>query len=176
MKYSAIMADVPWPYKTYSDKGNGRGAIQHYSTMSLKDIARLPVAEMAADDCALFFWAVDPLLPQAFEIIDAWGFTYKTVAFCWVKTNKGGGIFSGLGYWTRANQELCLLATRGRPKRLSASISRVIMAPRREHSRKPDAAYERVGQLVSGPYLDLFSRETREGWSAWGNECGKFNE
>jgi N6-adenosine-specific RNA methylase IME4 len=171
LHYGVILADPPWTFATYSHKGKGRSAEAHYDCMSLADIKALPVADWAAPDCALFLWAIDPSLPQAFEVIEAWGFTYKTVAFTWVKTTKGGAGFPiGCGYWTRANPEQCLLATRGRPQRLLRSVQQLILAPRREHSRKPDEVYARIEALVAGRYLELFAREQRTGWDSWGNE------
>ena len=183
-KYGVILADVPWDYKVYSEKGTGRGAIAHYQTMGFEQIAAMNVAELAADDCALFLWAVDPLLHKAFDLIERWGFKFKTVGFYWAKTNKGADMealteddfFTGLGYWSRANPEQCLLATRGTPKRQSKSVRRLIVAPRREHSRKPDEVYDRIEQLVDGPYLELFARQTRPGWDAIGNQVGLFDK
>jgi N6-adenosine-specific RNA methylase IME4 len=169
--YKVVLADPPWTFATYSRKGKGRSAEAHYDCMSLAAIKALPVADWAAPDCALFLWATDPSLPQALEVIEAWGFAYKTVAFTWAKTTRDGtGFPIGCGYWTRANPELCLLATRGRPQRLSRSVRQLIVSPRREHSRKPDEAYERIEALVPGPYLELFAREQRPGWNSWGNE------
>jgi N6-adenosine-specific RNA methylase IME4 len=169
--YAVILADPPWTFATYSRKGKGRSAEAHYDCMSLADIRALPVADWAAPDCALFLWVTDPSLPQALEVIAAWGFVYKTVAFTWAKTTKNGAGFPiGCGYWTRANPEQCLLATRGRPQRLSRAVPQLIVAPRREHSRKPDEAYERIEALVPGPYLELFARAPREGWHSWGYE------
>ena len=169
--YGVILADPPWTFATYSRKGKGRSAEAHYDCMSLAGIKALPVAHWAAPDCALFLWATDPALPQALEVIDAWGFTYRTVAFTWAKTTKDGAGFPiGCGYWTRANPEQCLLATRGKPQRLSRSVPQLILAPRREHSRKPDEVYGRIETLVSGPYLELFGRVRRAGWNSWGNE------
>jgi N6-adenosine-specific RNA methylase IME4 len=169
--YSVILADPPWTFATYSRKGKGRSAEAHYDCMSLADLKALPVADWAAPDCALFLWATDPSLPQALGVIEAWGFAYKTVAFTWAKTTKDGAGFPiGCGYWTRANPEQCLLATRGRPQRLSRAVPQLILAPRREHSRKPDQVYERIEALVPGPYLELFARAPRAGWHAWGNE------
>ena len=157
-KYGAIYADPPWAFRNWSEKGTGRNAISHYDCMSFEDLKRLPVADMAADNCALFLWATDPLLPRAFELITAWGFTYKTVGFYWVKKNEASdGFFTGLGYWTRANPEQCLLATRGKPARRAKDVRRLIVEPRREHSRKPDQVRERIERLVDGPYLELFS-------------------
>lgn len=180
-KYGAIYADPPWYFKNYSVRGTGRAAVSHYDVMSLDDLKALPVADYAAKDCALFLWAIDPMLPQALDLMSAWGFTFKTVAFNWVKTNKGGAgktvgedpFFTGLGYWTRANPELCLLGTRGKPKRLAKDVRRLVVSERREHSRKPDEVHDRIERLVAGPYLELFARENRAGWDAIGDQLGE---
>jgi N6-adenosine-specific RNA methylase IME4 len=117
-RYGAIYADPPWSFRNWSAKGTGRNAVSHYDCLDLPALAALPVAELAAENCALFLWATDPLLPRALDLIRAWGFEYKTVGFYWVKqNNKSDGFFTGLGYWTRANPEQCLLATRGKPRR-----------------------------------------------------------
>jgi N6-adenosine-specific RNA methylase IME4 len=180
-----IYADPPWTFKTYSSKGRGRCADAHYDVMSLEDLkgVRSEIDKYAAKNCALFLWATDPLLPKAIDIIEAWGFNYKTVAFYWAKLNKRASnknftvesFFTGLGYWTRANAEICLLATRGTPKRLSRSVKRLVIAPRREHSRKPDQIYERIEALMEGPYLELFARSTRAGWRSLGNQIDLFD-
>jgi N6-adenosine-specific RNA methylase IME4 len=175
--YGTICADPPWAFKTRSEKGMDRSPEQHYQTMTLADIAAMPVASLAAPDCALFMWCIDSLLPEAIEVGRAWGFTYKTVGFVWAKCSlDGAGWPIGTGYWTRANPELCLLFTRGAPKRLSASVRKLIVAPRREHSRKPDEARAAIERLVAGPYLELFAREAAPGWDAYGNEVGKFTK
>jgi N6-adenosine-specific RNA methylase IME4 len=169
--YGAIYADPPWSFVTYSRKGKGRSAEAHYDCMGLDDIKTMSVADWAAKDCALFLWTTDPLLPHALDVIAAWGFVYKTVAFTWVKTTKDGtGFPIGCGYWTRANPELCLLATRRRPQRISRSVRQLILAPRRAHSQKPEAVYERIESLVAGPYLELFARNCRPDWASWGHE------
>ena len=171
-KYSVILADPPWAFRAWSNKGMGRSAEQHYSTMRLEDIKALPVADLAAEDCVLFLWATFPMLKEAFAVIDAWGFTYKTVAFTWVKENrKSSGLFWGLGYWTRANAEICLLATRGSPKRQSAAVHQVILSPVEQHSKKPDAIRERIVTLMGDvPRVELFARQETPGWDVWGNE------
>jgi N6-adenosine-specific RNA methylase IME4 len=169
--YGVIYADPPWSFTTYSRKGKGRSAEAHYDCMGLDEIKVMPVADWAAGDCALFLWTTDPLLPRALEVIAAWGFVYKTVAFTWVKTTKDGTSFPiGCGFWTRANPELCLLATRGHPQRISRSVRQLILAARRAHSQKPDEVYMRIESLVAGPYLELFARERRPGWASWGQE------
>lgn len=171
-KYNVILADPPWAFRAWSNKGMGRSAEQHYPTMRLDDIKALPVADLAAEDCVLFLWATFPMLKEAFAVIDAWGFTYKTVAFTWVKENrKSSGLFWGLGYWTRANAEICLLATRGSPKRQSAAVHQVILSPVEQHSKKPDAIRERIVTLMGDvPRVELFARQETPGWDVWGNE------
>jgi N6-adenosine-specific RNA methylase IME4 len=167
--YNAILADPPWTFATYSAKGKGRSAEAHYDCMTIDDIKAMPVADYAAPDCVLFLWITNPLLRVGLEVITAWGFTYKTVGFTWVKTTKDGtGFPIGCGYWTRA--ELCLLATRGKPQRLSRSVHQLIRSPRREHSRKPDEVYDSIQALCPGPYLELFARGRRPGWEALGHE------
>ncbi len=178
--YQVIYADPPWTFATYSRKGKGRSPEAHYNCMALGDIKTLPVADWAAADCVLLMWVTDPLLETAFEVIRAWGFTYKTVGFYWAKLNKGNGktpsaqarFFTGLGFWTRANPEQCLLATRGHPKRRSADVRKLVVSPRREHSRKPDEIYGHIEALCEGPYLEMFARNSRPGWDAWGAETG----
>jgi N6-adenosine-specific RNA methylase IME4 len=177
-KYRAIYADPPWSFRNWSAKGTGRNAVSHYDCMDFDQLARLPVSDIAADDCVLFLWAVDPLLPKAFELIEAWGFKYKTVGFYWVKQNaseQSDGFFTGLGYWTRANPEQCLLATRGKPRRLAKDVRRLVVDRRREHSRKPDQVRERIERLVHGPYLELFARESKPGWHCWGDQAQLFD-
>lgn len=169
--YRVILADPPWKFSTYSSKGKGRSAEAWYDCLSLRDIMALPAEEQAADDCVLFLWVTDPFLQAAFDVIKAWGFIYKTVGFYWAKQDIKSGWPIGTGYWTRANPEQCLLATRGKPKRRDAGVRKLIVAPRREHSRKPDETYDRIERLCEGPYLELFARQRREGWDAWGDEA-----
>jgi N6-adenosine-specific RNA methylase IME4 len=174
-KYGVIYADPPWYFKTYSNKGKDKSPEKHYSCMSLSDIISLPVSELAKDDAVLLMWVVDPLLDQAFKVIDAWGFKYKTVGFTWAKTNRTKmGFFTGLGYWTRGNPEMCLLATKGKPKRISKSVPQLVVEQRREHSRKPDIMYNHIENLLQGPYIELFARTKRPGWDSWGNQTEKF--
>ena len=175
-KYGVIYADPPWSFKTYYHKGKDRSPEKHYSVMSFKDICNMPVGNIARDNSVLLMWAIDPLLDKAFEVIKAWGFTYKTVAFTWAKLNKTKpSFFTGLGYWTRGNPEMCLLATKGKPKRLSKSVPQLVVDKRREHSRKPDIMYQHIENLLEGPYIELFARQKRKGWDSWGNEVNKWN-
>ena len=168
-KYSVIYADPPWSYR---NKGTRAAADRHYSTMSIEDIKSLPVADIAAENCVLFLWATFPMLPEALETIKAWGFQYKTLAFCWIKRNrKSPGWFWGLGNWTRSNPEVCLLAVRGRPARASAAVHSLIEAPVGRHSAKPPQARERIEALMGDvPRIELFARERAPGWDAWGDE------
>ena len=173
--FGAILADPPWHWRARSSKGEGRSAKRHYNVMSLDEIAALPIGALAADDAALFLWAIDPMLPQALEVIDAWGFTFKTVAFTWAKSNAAGRFPIGCGYWTRSNPEMCLFATRGRPKRIARDVRQLVISPRRAHSQKPDEVRTSIERLVAGPYLEIFARERAPGWSSWGNELDHFN-
>ena len=171
-KYNIIYADPPWQFKVYSSKGLGRSAESHYPTMSLEEIKRLPVGELAANDCALFMWTTVPHLQECFSIMKAWGFDYKTIAFVWIKQNKRtDSLFWGMGYWTRANAELCMLATKGHPKRQSARVHQVIISHIQEHSKKPEEARDRIVQLIGDlPRVELFARTKSDGWDVWGNE------
>lgn len=168
--FRAILADPPWRFETWSPKGAGKSASRHYRTMSTAQIAALPIAQLCRRDAVLFMWMTWPMLPDALVVIEAWGFTYKTCAFCWTKTNADNGLWIGTGYWTRANSEACLLATRGKPKRRDRRIGQAIVEQRREHSRKPDRVHDDIRKLVKGPYLELFARQRRKHWSAFGDE------
>lgn len=187
--FKVILADPPWQFNSLwggrpkqTEAGYGSRAIDaHYDTMSIDDICALPVANVAAPDCVLFMWTCWPVLQKSFSVIDAWGFTYKTCGFSWMKADPyrlfadDKTPFAGMGYWTRANTEPCLLATRGKPKRRAKDVRQGIIAPRREHSRKPDEIHGRIERLVAGPYLELFSRRERPGWISWGDQTTKFN-
>ena len=171
-KYSIIYADPPWRYKVYSDKGLGRSAEKYYPTMELEEIKALPVKQYADDNCVLFMWTTIPFLHKCFSVIKAWGFSYKTVAFVWIKQNrKSDSLFWGMGHWTRSNAELCMLATKGKPKRISSGVHQVIMSHIEKHSKKPEEARRRIIELVGDlPRIELFAREKTPGWDAWGNE------
>jgi N6-adenosine-specific RNA methylase IME4 len=181
-KYGVIYADPPWKFKTYSPKGLGRSAEAWYDCLTLVEIKAIPVQQFALPDCVLLMWTTDPFLRLSFEVLDSWGFEYKTVGFVWAKmevdTNSWAPTtlyhspFMGTGYWTRANPEYCLLATRGHPHRIHADVRELIVAPVREHSRKPDEIYTCIERLCSGPYLELFARQCHPGWDvAMSNEA-----
>lgn len=183
--YSVIYADPAWTFTTRANTGKGRSPEQHYDCMTLDDIKALPVKDLASKNCVLLLWVIDTHLEMALDVIRAWGFTYKTKGFNWVKTNRDGSPFTGMGFWTRANpedcllginfNEDCLLATTGSPKRVAKNVRRLIMTPRREHSRKPDEVRESIEQLLDGPYVELFARSSKEGWDTWGNQRSRFD-
>ena len=167
--YNIIYADPPWRYEQRKVQG---AAENHYSTMSIDELCRLPVSELSEKDSILFLWTTFPQLREALRVIKAWGFEYKSVAFVWLKLNKSGkGWFYGLGFWTRGNAEICLLATKGHPKRKSNRVHQFIISPLRGHSQKPDEARDKIIELVGDlPRVELFAREKADGWDAWGNE------
>lgn len=171
-KYQIIYADPPWKYKVYSKKGEGRSAENHYSTMSMEDIGNMPINNLADKNCVLFLWLTFPTMKETLGILDKWGFKYKTVAFVWIKQNKRSpSLFMGLGFWTRANAEICIIATKGNPKRESKKVHQVIISPIREHSRKPDEIRNRIVELIGDlPRIELFARQKVDGWDSWGNE------
>lgn len=176
--FDLFMADPAWAFAVRSPKGAKKSASQHYATMSLDEIKALPVAACAArGPSVLLLWAIDPMIPQALEVMAAWGFTFKTVGFYWAKTTQDGkGFPIGTGYYTRANPELCLLGTRGGTlPRADKGVRKLIVSPRREHSRKPDEAYAAAERLFGYVRrLDLFARQERPGWTAWGLETNRF--
>ena len=140
--------------------------------MSIDELCALSVETLVEKDCLLFLWATFPQLPEALRLIRAWGFTFKTVAFVWLKLNKKSPTwFYGLGYWTRGNAEICLLAKRGKPKRRSAGVHQFIISPVEEHSKKPDVTRDKIIELAGDlPRVELFARQKAPGWDVLGNE------
>ena len=173
-KYNIIYADPPWSYKDKRDKHPRMcgGAISHYNTMSIEQIKSLPIKELAADNCMLFLWVTFPNLQEGLDVIKAWGFKYKTLGFSWIKTNKNNGKpFFGIGYYTKSNCEVCLIGVKGKPIKVSNSVSSVIISPRQEHSKKPDQIRDKIVELCGDvPRIELFARQKTEGWDVWGNE------
>lgn len=171
MKYNIIYADPPW---SYQNGGVPQGGVnKQYATMTLEDIKSLPVGEIADDPCVLMLWATFPQLPQALEVISAWGFTYKTLGFSWLKTNKDGSPFFGIGYYAKSNQEVCLLAVKGKAHSLvkSNKVSSFVSTGRTRHSEKPHIFREKIVELFGDiPRIELFAREKVKGWDSWGNE------
>jgi N6-adenosine-specific RNA methylase IME4 len=193
--FECIVADPPWQFKSRTaltkDNWDTRRDIEkHYGTMTIAEIRAMPVRELAAKNAHFWLWTTGPFLPQAFGVIEDFGFRYSGSGLVWIKLKKTHGrrlrllsstemereLHCGLGHTTRKNAEFCLLARRGSPKRLARDIREVILAPLREHSRKPDEAYSRIERYCSGPRLELFARESREGWTTWGNEREKFDD
>lgn len=174
--YGVVMADPPWAFRLFSDKGDKKSPQAHYSCMSLADIKALPVEALAAPDCALFLWATWAMLPEAMATMKAWGFTYKT-GLPWAKQSRTGKAWAfGTGYVLRNASEPLLIGTRGRPSPLNRATRGLIVAPTREHSRKPDSAYALAEGLYAGPRCELFSRQARPGWDHFGDQKSKFDE
>lgn len=197
-RYGTILADPPWPtgmwQEGFSNKethpnamrgGTIEAAIDRikekpgssfYTTMSMSAICSLPVSRILKDDALVFIWVIETHLRDAFDLIDSWGLKYVCVAFIWgkVSVSDASRPAPGMGYWTRKCGEICLMAKRGKPKRINKSVTQLVLEPRRGHSRKPDAVPDVIRTMSSGPYLELFAREKREGWDAWGNETEKF--
>jgi N6-adenosine-specific RNA methylase IME4 len=175
--YGVIACDPAWRFIDYSRSTavTARGKRIHYRTMTLAEIKALPVADLAARDCVLILWISSPMLLAALDVIQAWGFKYQTIGFVWGKTTKTGEPAMGMGYWTRAGAVVALLATKGRPKRISRGVRQLILEPRREHSRKPDRIYTDLEQLCGDVRkIELFARQRRPGWDSWGDEVDRF--
>jgi N6-adenosine-specific RNA methylase IME4 len=190
--FAAIHMDPPSKFRVFKDPEpntpGDRSAARHYAVMKLKDIAAFPVKQLAAKDCHLFMWSSAPFLFAHMNMLRGWGFRYSSIAFTWVKLKEGmdpeqftvahlaeEDLHVGMGLTTRKNTEIVILGRRGSPKRLSKKVRELILAPVREHSRKPDEIYQRIEEYCPGPYLDLFSRENHKGWTAFGFEAGKFD-
>jgi N6-adenosine-specific RNA methylase IME4 len=185
--FAVVLADPPQHYTTWSDQGQGRSPSQHYATLTIVELMTWPIAELAADDCWLWLWLwlSGVHLPAVADLMRSWGFKYSGVGLTWLKMrrrwqpNLFGGfatsdIHFGLGHTTRKSTETCFLGRRGQPKRVSRSVREVIVAPIREHSRKPDEQYERIESFCEGPRLEIFARQRVNGWRSWGAEVDKF--
>lgn len=178
-RYCVIYADPPWNYKQGGTSASSHGiAKQHYATMPVDDICAIPVRSICAEDgAACFLWATFPNITEAVQVMEAWGFQYKTAAFVWVKKNrKDGGNYMGLGAYTRANAEVCLLGVtpgfKAGERVRCHHVRQVIEAPRSEHSEKPDEARRRIVELLGDvPRIELFARRRADGWDAWGDEA-----
>lgn len=170
-KYQIIYADPPWSYQNGGVPQGGVNA--QYPTMTLADIKALPVAEIADNPSVLLLWATFPQMQEALEVIKAWGFTYKTLGFSWLKTNKDGSPFFGVGYYAKSNQEVCLLAVKGKAHSLvkSNKVSSVVITGRTKHSEKPAVVRQKIIQLFGDlPRIELFARQKTKGWDVFGNE------
>ena len=176
-KYNIIYADPPWKFKYYSKDvtkvKDSRAPDMHYGCMSSDDIYKLPVQDITDENCVLMMWVTYPLLKEGIKTMEEWGFTYKTCGFSWIKKNKkSDSLFWGMGYWTRANNEICLLGTKGKPKRHSRGVHQVVMSKIQRHSQKPDVVKDRIVELCGDvPRIELFARQATKGWDVWGNEA-----
>lgn len=174
-RYQLIMADPPWDFKSWSKRGYAKGAKAQYHCTPLDWLKSLNVADMADRNCMLWLWATNPMLPQAFEVMSAWGFTFKTAGH-WSKKTKHGKQAFGTGYILRCAGEPFLIGTLGRPKTQVKNVRSVIEGLVREHSRKPEEAYREAERLCGNvPRLELFARQTRKGWDSMGDEATKFD-
>jgi len=180
-KYKIIYADPPWSFNNKNTGGNMlSGANAHYNTMSVDDICNLPISSIADDDSVLFMWWVASQPREAIRVAESWGFTVKTMSgFNWVKLTKNEKLHFGMGFWTRAGSELCLIATKGKPKRINGGIRSVeiteldetIFAVNEKHSKKPQIFRDRIVELMGDvPRVELFARENIEGWSVFGDQ------
>jgi N6-adenosine-specific RNA methylase IME4 len=180
--YPAVLADPPIAFKARSKKGEDRSPQHYYNCPELAWLFELPVADIAAPDSFLFLWIPLRSVFLVEPLMRAWGFEFSGTMFVWAKLypNVVGPLYCvenfaiGGGFGTRKNAEICWLGRRGKPKRLDKGVRELIIAPRREHSRKPDQQYERIERFCTGPFAELFARQQWPGWTAWGDEVGKF--
>jgi N6-adenosine-specific RNA methylase IME4 len=178
--FRCVAADPPWRFRSNSVARPGRNAARHYACLTPSGIATLPLADVVARDAWLFLWTTGPFIAQGAHVgvMKAWGFSPSGVAFVWAKLNRNApelffnrdDFFFGQGLTTRHNAEYCILGRRGNPKRLAADVREIIAAPRRRHSEKPVEAFARIERFCDGPRLELFARQRRAGWQAWGDE------
>lgn len=175
LSFDVIMADPPWRFRTWSETNQAKSASRHYDLMTTDQIMSLPVGRLAQRDCILLLWTTGAMQPQAFDVMRAWGFTYKS-QIIWRKTTAAGKVRMGTGYWARSMHEPILIGSIGKPSKFSAFPS-IFDGIAREHSRKPEEFYSLVDKHTSGMRrADLFSRQSRAGWDSWGHEMGKFDE
>ena len=176
LSYSLILADPPWRFRTWGEHNQAKSPSKHYDLMTMDDMKALPVNQLAADDCALVMWAVQAMIPEALALMDAWGFKYKTMG-AWAKQSSTGEKWAfGTGYLYRCAAEFFIVGTIGKPQVGARNIRNLIVAPVREHSRKPDQMHgdlERLFPCVRR--AELFARQSRPGWDCWGNQADKFD-
>jgi N6-adenosine-specific RNA methylase IME4 len=177
MHYGVILADPPWSYETFSEKGKLKSADHHYSVMHFYEIQNLPVHMLGADNSVLVMWATQAMLVEALEVMEAWGYTYKT-AGAWAKQSPQGRSWAfGTGYIFRSAAEFYIVGTIGQPRSAVRNIRNLIVAPTRGHSRKPDVMHENLERMFPGvPKCELFARQSRAGWDTWGKETTKFDQ
>ena len=172
--YNVIHIDPAWSYKMYSDKGYEKSPQAHYDCLTLDQLKTFPVGHLAAPNSVCVMWGVFPMMPQAIELMAHYGFEFKTGG-AWAKqSSTGRKLAFGTGYIFRGAAEFYIVGTMGEPKQKSKSVRNLILAPVREHSRKPDQIFSDIEELWDGPYIDVFGRQQREGWTVWGNDTEKF--
>lgn len=176
-KYNVIYADPPWKYQSkqpFRMQGTRFHRLEEvYQTATVEDMSRWDIGRIAAPDCALFMWSTDSHLPEAIELMKAWGFKYRTVGFVWVKQTSKGNLVRNLGQWTLKSEELCLIGTKGRAHGLKVAhnIPQLVFEERTQHSKKPEAVPDLIEKMFGAvPRIELFARQTRPGWDCWGNE------
>lgn len=184
-KYNIIYADPAWSYRDYTSRevaernlnnNSKKSVVMKYDVMKTQDLCDLPIKDICAEDCILFMWVTMPKLNECFDLMKSWGFKYSTCGFTWIKKNKKNTStnFWGMGRWTRSNAELCLIGIKGKPQRVSKSIHSVIETPIEEHSKKPDCVRDKIVELCGDiPRIELFARQSAEGWDCWGNEASE---
>lgn len=170
-KYNIIYADPPWSYR---NMGNIQAAANsHYKTMSMPELfkMRIQIDNIADKNCMLFLWVTFPKLQEGLDLIKSWGFEYKTIGFNWIKKNKNGSNFFGVGWYTKSNSEICLIGVKGKPIKASNKVSQIIEAERQEHSKKPAIVRDKIVEFCGNvPRIELFARQHADGWDCWGNE------
>lgn len=172
-KYSILYADPPWSYRQGNNHPRWAGdALKHYNTMTTDEVKNLPIESITEPNCILFLWVTFPNLQDGLDVIKAWGFKYKTIGFSWIKLNKKNKQpFFGVGYYTKSNCEVCLIGVKGKPPKVSNSVSSVILSEREGHSKKPKQARDKIVQLCGDiPRIELFARSKAEGWDVWGDQ------
>ena len=172
-KFDVIYCDPPWPTGQWNTNKTTPG----YTTLTMDALCSIPVSSIAKPNSVMFMWVIENHLEDAFNLIRSWGFKYICIAFIWGKVKVNQVEYeaaNGMGFWTRKSGEICLFAKRGTPERISKNTGQLILAPRRNHSQKPEETYNRIEQMTRGSRIELFSRTKRDGWEAWGNEVGKF--
>ncbi|MFN3883249.1 MAG: MT-A70 family methyltransferase [Rhodocyclaceae bacterium] len=176
LSFGAIIADPPWKFELYSEKGIGKAPQAQYACMELDEIRALPVQQLASRHCVLGLWATSPMLPDQLDVMKCWGFRYCGF-IAWGKMTRRGKINVGGGYRLRSSAELLLVGTLGDPPRNHAVVRNLVLSQERGHSRKPDEQYDIMEALAPGQLCaELFARQRigRPHWFHWGNEVGKF--
>lgn len=175
LSYELLVVDPPWRFRTWSETNQAKSPSRHYDLMPTADIKELPVRDLAQKDCLLMLWSTGAMQEAGFEVMKAWGFTYKS-QMVWRKVTVNGKVRVGTGYWTRSMHEVVLIGCIGKPRKFSAFPS-IFDGVAREHSRKPEEFYALVEKHTSGlRRADLFARTQRPGYDAWGHEITKFDE